>query len=155
MTATVVDAEGALRAWINSLTTTLVGDGKPLALGLWLGDGPRETTRLRSPYRGAYGVLARVGGGPRMTDESPWDWPRISTSVYGVTRLQAHTAAIAYANTLATLDGAPVAVTWTPPDALERVATLLVCQDITGPLWAPDGDEARYLVDAVIVATPA
>lgn len=155
MTVAVIDAEGALRAWINSLTTTLVGTGKPLALGMWLGDGPRETSRPRGPYRGAYGVLARVGGGPRMTDESPWDWPRISASIYGVTRLQAHTAAVAYANTLAGLDGAPVAVAWTPSDQVGRVATLLVCQDLTGPLWAPDGDEPRYLVDAVIVATPA
>lgn len=153
--AVVADAEGALKAYVNSLTLTLVGVGKPLALGMWLGDGPRGTDRPRAPQRGAYGVLSRVGGNPRATDAAPWDWPRLSASIYGVTRQQALTAAAAYANELLALDGAPVRVEWTGPDDVARVVTVLVVDSITGPLWVPDNKEPRYTVDAIVVCTPA
>lgn len=153
--AAVVDAEGALTAYVNSLTTTLVGAGHPLTLGAWLGDGPRQTERPRGKYAGAYAVLSRVGGGPNATDQMPWDYPRVSASIYGLTRLQAATAAIAYANTLLALDGTPVTVTWTPQDQAVRQAVLLVVDQVTGPTEIRGGSEPQYLVDAVIVCTPA
>ncbi|HKN57162.1 MAG TPA: hypothetical protein VJX66_32050 [Amycolatopsis sp.] len=150
------DIVGAWRAYLNSLTGVgqLVGAGNPIVLGFWLGDGPRETSRPRGPYKGAFGVLSRIGGAPNPLDEAPWDYPRVSASLYGVTTLQADTAALAYVNTLLSLDGTPVRVTWTPDDAVARVATLLSVESISGPLEIP-GPEPRRLVDAVITCTPA
>lgn len=154
-TDAVVDAVGALRAWINSRTGTLVGDGKPLALGAWIGEPPRSTSGPRAPYRGAYAVLSRVGGGPNALDAPPWDYPRISARIGGVTHLQASTAATAYANELLTLDGQPRTVTWTGADDIQRSVILLSCDQIVGPLEIPGTAEPTYLVDAVVVCTPA
>lgn len=154
-TDAVVDVVGALRAWVNSRTATLVGDGKPLALGAWLANPPRSTNTPRAPYRGAYAVLSRVGGGPDALDTAPWDRPRVSARIGGVTYGQASAAATAYANALLTLDGTPIPVTWTGEDNIERAVTLLACDQIVGPLEIPGTTEPQFLVDAVIVCTPA
>lgn len=154
-TDAVVDAEGALAAWINSLTSTLVGAGKPLELGAWVGDGPRGTDRPRGPYKGAYAVLTVVGGPVEAPGGIPFSYPRVSASIYGVTKLQASTAAVAYTNTLRTLAGQPVTVTWTPPDNVQRTAVLQSVEQITGPLLVRGGSEPQYLVDAIVAVSPA
>jgi hypothetical protein len=131
---TVLDAEGAVRDWVNSLTGTLSGAGRPLELGAHL-------RRLRSPFRGSYLLLSRVGGGPDPGEEVNLDRARVSGSVYGVTKQTAAAAAVAYANTLAAASVTPgVAITG---------GRLMVVTDITGPTYLIDGDEERYIVDAV------
>jgi hypothetical protein len=130
-----VDAEGAVHAWINSLTTDLVGPGNPLQLGA-------HFERLRSPARGSYALLYRVGGGDALTAERPYDEARISATIYGTTKASACQAAVAYANAIKAVNGAPVVMGET------------VCQvvdNVTGP-QALDRDgsgasEYRYLVD--------
>lgn len=132
-----VDAEGAVRDWVNA-RQDLVGEGGPIPLGAHLGDG------LRSPGRGAWVLLLRVGGTRGLTAERPMDIARISATVYGTTKETAAAGATAYATALEGLDGAPVAM-----------GPLVVCHvvdNITGPSAVPDGSgEHRYLVDAEFV----
>lgn len=132
-----VDAEAVLQQWVNSQTTTLVGPGNPVALGAHL-------RRLRSPGKGAYVHLSRIGGYDD-TSEMPVDNARMTGSVYAGTKEAAGKAAFAYANALRGLQGKPVTV-----DA----GTILNVVQITGPLYAPDGDEERYLVDAIVAMRP-
>lgn len=131
-----VDAEGAVRDWINTQTTALVGVGNPLQLGAFL-------DRLRSPAKGAYALISRVGGSRSLTAERPFDLAMISASIYGTTKKDACDAAVAYVNALEALDGHR-----TP------MGETVVCQavdNIFGPV-AIDGsltgeEQFRYLVD--------
>lgn len=137
-----VDAEAVVRAWINSRTTTLVGQGKPLPLGCHL-------QLLRSPMSGAYAVLERIGG---FDDdgEAPIDHARVSFQVRASTKQAAAAAATAVANELRTyLDGTPWPVV---VDGATRYVRGV--ESITGPSFYPDGDEDRYIVDALILVTP-
>lgn len=132
-----VDAEGAVRAWLNGLLE-LVGPGNPIALGAF------EEDPLRSPASGAYVLLARVGGTSALTAEAPVDRARISGQVYGETKQVAKLAAYAYANALAGLDGTP-----TP---MGEHAICKVVDSIAGPSYVDDHattrERHRYLVDA-------
>jgi hypothetical protein len=47
---TMINIGEAVRVWANTLTGSLVGPGRPVALGF-----PEQ--RLRSPARGAYGIV--------------------------------------------------------------------------------------------------
>lgn len=134
--AVYVDAKGVVRAWINSLTTTLVGTGKPLPLGAHM-------RRLRSPDAGAYLVLTSVGGDNRFVAGSR---ARLSASIWGITVEDADTAAAAYANALLQLTVGNVPM----PGAI-----CLTVGDITGPLEVTDSDEAHRLVDADFYLVPA
>ncbi len=137
-----VDAEAVIRAWINTRTATLVGAGLPLPLGCHL-------NRLRSPQAGAYCLLERIGGYDDRGD-APIDTARVSFQVYASTKQAAALAATALANELRTaLDGSqtPVVV-----DGATR--RILAVDSITGPSFYPDGDEDRYVVDALILVTP-
>ena len=132
-----VDAEGAVRDWINSLTEDLVGLGNPLQLGAHL-------DRLRSPARGCYAWLIRVGGSRSMTAERPFDLARISASVYGTTKKTAADAASAYVAALESLDGRRT--------ALNEDVTCQTVDFITGPIaidaHATGEEQYRYLIDA-------
>lgn len=125
------DAEGLLKTWINT-TSGLVGSGQPLAKGAHL-------RRLRAPYRSAYVLLSVIGGAQVLSPERPAHRARVSGQVYGVSKEGAAAAAVAYANALDALRGAVMAPT-----------VCLFAADITGPLYAPDVDEERYIVDADI-----
>lgn len=130
-----VDAEGAVREWINSLTENLVGPGNPLQLGA-------HFERLRSPARGSYALLYRIGGGDALTAEHPYDQARISATIYGATKASACAAAVAYANAVKAVNGRPVVM----GDAVCQVV-----DNVAGP-QALDRDgsgatEYRYLVD--------
>lgn len=134
-----LDIEGAHRAWINSLTTSLVGRGHPLALGAHL-------RRLRSPSQGSYAVLSSAGGGDEWTAESTTGWARISASIYSATTKEsAAQAAIAYANALRLI---PIL----KPVLTAQGVQLVAIDSITGPLYSPDVDEERYVVDVEIHA---
>lgn len=134
LTPAYVDAEGLLRGWLNSLTGAggLVGQGNPLALGAHL-------RRLRSPFRDAYAVLTAIGTPAAMTAERVTCHARISASVYGISKDNAARAAVAYANNLLQI---PV----THP--VYSGVQFHTIDAITGPIYIPDGDEERYLVDA-------
>lgn len=137
-----LDIEGAHREWINSMTTTLIGRGHPLALGAHL-------RRLRSPAAGCYALISTAGGGDEWTAESTTGWARISASIYSATSKQnAAYAAAAYANVLRLI---PIL----RPVLADLHVQLVAVDNITGPLYAPDGDEQRYLVDAEIHAVKA
>lgn len=135
---TFIDAEGAIKTWVNAQTLTLVGPGHPLPLGAHVGFG------LRSPGRGCYLLLSRIGGGPDP-GEINVDQARLSGAVYGMKKLPTALAAAAYANLLVSV-AAPV--------PLLPAGRLMAVTDVTGPLYLPDGDEERYLVDAVFHIQP-
>ncbi|MGH3659605.1 MAG: hypothetical protein ACRDUA_23395 [Micromonosporaceae bacterium] len=139
MTGPYVDAEAAVKAWVNTLTADLVGDDNPLTLGAHL-------HRLRSPYKGCYVRLLLIGGTPELTPERPMHRARISGQIYGLTKEATAVAAVAYANAVASLAGIP---------AVMGSASCLCAADITGPLDATAGDEPMYLVDADFYLRPA
>jgi len=127
-----VDAEGAVKSWINA-NTSLSGPGTPLPKGAQL-------HRLRSPYQGAYIWLRRVGGtkAPKLA-EVTLDRARVSAMIFGVSLEAAAVAATAYANAI---------------DAIRTKTTMgsATCEfvaNITGPMdTTTNQDEPRYLVDA-------
>jgi hypothetical protein len=125
------DAEGLVRDWVNG-PSGLAGAGQALPKGA-------HFRRLRGPYQGAYLVLAAVGGTAELTPEKPAHRARISGQIYGISKEGAAVAAVAYANAIEALRGVPVVM---------GPATCLFACDVTGPLYAPDADEERYVVDA-------
>lgn len=138
---TFADAEGAVFQWVNTLTTTLVGPGNPLPKGATL-------DQLRGAAPDCYAWISQVGGGTWFGAENPDQRARISAQVYGPTKQSALLAAAAYAEALVGLNGRPVAVT--------GARILLVDSDtISGPLWLPDTDLPRYVVDADFFLRPA
>jgi hypothetical protein len=131
-------AETLIVAWINA-QGWLVGAGNPLPLG-----AIRANRRRRSPGQGAYAAISLIASS-RDPSEAPIHAAVLSASVYGMTDENAEAAAVAYANLLDQTDGQPVNL---------GTATLLIADSITGPLYSPDGDEHRYLVDATCHLTP-
>lgn len=135
---TFTDAEAAVRAWVNTQTPDLVGPGHPLAKGAVL-------NRLTGARTVAYALLAQVGGGTAFGAENPDQRARISALIHADTKEAAALAAMAYADkvvALAKQGGRLVTVSG-------ALVLLYADQDsITGPLWQPDLDEPRYMVDA-------
>lgn len=132
-----VDAEGALRFWLNSVTT-LVGPTGPVSLGFFL-------ELQRSKNSGTYGQLGRLAGADAFGVEAPADMARITCSIFSTTRQAAAAGAVAYANTLRTLSVVK-------PSLAEYDAVIRLADNISGPLWVPNLDKAlpQYLVDADI-----
>jgi hypothetical protein len=128
-------ATPAVRAWVNS-RADLTGPGMPLAGGAFL-EPPR------SPSEGAYALLSRVAGGTELVAEEHVDSPRISATILAGTITAAETAAVAYANAVASLTGRPAAMS---------EATCLAADNITGPLYVDlrrsDQNVFQFLVDA-------
>jgi len=129
----VVDAEGAVRDWINS-RADLYGDGHPIEKGAHL-------RRLRSPIRGAYVLLSVVSGSQAGSPEATTYVARVSASAFGIRKEGAIRAATAYAAAVGGLAGVPV---------MMGSARCLYASAITGPidLTELDEDEPRYAVDA-------
>jgi hypothetical protein len=130
----VIDAEPAVRAWINA-QATLVGAGNPLPKGAQL-------RALRSPYQGAYALLSIVGGtGSELTAEVDFQRARISAEIRGTKKEAAARGAVAYANALLSVRK--------PTQMGSAVCQFVDPSAITGPvdLSAID-NEPRYLVDA-------
>lgn len=134
-----VDAEGILKLWLVGLES-LTGAGNPLPDGVHL-------VRLRAPYTAAWALLSVVGGDDDWIPDAPSHRARISASVYGPTRLAANTAAVAYANTLRQIPR-------TRPMIDGTGRQLVNVASISGPLYIPDGEDERYLVDADVYITP-
>lgn len=125
--AVFIDAEQAVRVWLNSLTD-LVGAGNPLVKGVHL--NPLHGDHL------SWAEQQSTGGSAALSAENPDMRAALSWLVYGRTREAASTAAVALANALETLDGR----------AFE--GGLLVADNVTFPYWTPDGPVARYAVSA-------
>lgn len=143
MAVTYVDALGAMRAWINSRTATLVGVGHPLTLGAHLkyvqGAAPQVYAFLEEQ------VSARSADSP----ESPDMLAIMSAQIFGGTREAATTAAVALAEEISTqLCGRAVTV-------VSPAAVLWVADDLAGPSWIPDGDLPRLLLSFSVRARPA
>jgi hypothetical protein len=134
-----VDSTGILKTWLNTQTTTLVGPGKPLPLGAHL-------KQLRSPGRGAYVLLSRVGGDDNWTAESVASRVRISSSIFGWTEEATDSAANAYANTILQIK------------ALKPVVSSVKLQNVdsmSGPLLMPDnGEGVHHLFDFDLYLIP-
>jgi formaldehyde-activating enzyme involved in methanogenesis len=129
----LADAEGAVREWLNGLTE-LVGAGHPLEKGAHL-----ET--LRSPMKGSYAVLTRIGGGFAVPPDLLYDRARISATIYGVTKWGAAQGAIAYGNAIAALRGHRT--------HLHGDVYCVFVSDIVGPTnVSPNVKDPQYTVDA-------
>lgn len=140
MAVTYADAEKALADWVNAQTADLVGTGKPLTKGALL-------NRMRGAAQVCYLYVSQVGGSHAFGAESPDLRARMGGQVFGPNKESAARAATAYAEALtAKLAGTSYTVA--------GVATILVADNITGPLWAPDRDEPRYLVDVDLYLRP-
>jgi hypothetical protein len=140
MAVTYVDVVGAVRAWINS-RTALVGLGRPLQKGA-------HFKRLDGAADATYALLTEAASyrSPNAP-EAPDMMAVIDAQVYGGTREEATTAAVALAEELSTgLAGIPAAV----PDA-----SLQVADDFTGPLWAPDNETPRLTLTFTVRIRPA
>lgn len=136
ISAVSIDTEGALRTWLNTLTSSLVGNGQPMPAGVFLED-------QRSPAKGARGVISRIGGSDALGPEDPADLARMSCAITSTTRLSAAAAAGAYANALRTLS--VVQPVMTAYGCVIRLAS-----NISGPVYIPNATKAlpQYLVDA-------
>lgn len=131
-----VDAEGAVKDWLNS-RGDLTGKGNAIPLGAHL-------TRLRSPGKGAYAYLQLVAGARALAAERPVHAARVSAMLHGTTRETASYAAVAYATALEAMDG--VHTVMTPGVVCHTV------DNITGPIARDEHDSNReqwvYIVDA-------
>jgi hypothetical protein len=141
MQVVVVDVEGAVRAYVNSLTS-LVGPGNPLPNGVHFG--------ARSPSAGAWAEMTGVSA--RQLDDVA-DWPRVAlavkavgSSVDGGARQASARAAVALARALGEFHGPPVVVTTKAGDLVRVIAV----GDVQGPVYsANQGGEETYTVDFV------
>jgi hypothetical protein len=141
---TYVDALGAMRAWINSRTATLVGIDKPLQLGAHL-------KYVMGGQPGTYAFLEeqlsyRSADGP----ESPDMMATLSAQIYGGTREATALAARALAEEISSsLEGIGQTVTVGADTVL-----LMVSDDIQGPSWFPDGSLPRMLLNFTVRMRP-
>ncbi|MDL4812818.1 hypothetical protein [Actinomadura opuntiae] len=131
-----VDAEGAVREWLNA-RADLVGPGRPIPLGAHL-------TYLRSPGKGTYAYLQVVAGSRALSAERPVHAARVSAMFHGTTRETSARAAVAYATALEALEGFPT--------AMGAGAICHTVADISGPLATDEHESNReqfvYVVDA-------
>lgn len=136
--STYVDAAATVYAWVNGLTGTLVGAGRPLQLG--------ASYKVHSGVATvAYGVIVELPGFLWGGAEHPSMGARVSMQIYGPTKEAASVAATAYAEALLPLlQGVRATVTL----ASGQVVTIAGVGSVDGPQWIPDGDEPRYVVDA-------
>jgi hypothetical protein len=127
------DAEGTVRLWVNSRDDLVNGENAPVMKGA-------HFARLRSPFKGAYVVLTRLGGVTALSPEVPVDRARIGAVVYGVSKQTASIGATAYANAVESLRGDPVTI---------NGVKILFTANMIGPLDITMFDkEPRYSVDA-------
>jgi hypothetical protein len=138
---TYVDALGAMRAWINSRTATLVGPANPLRSGAHL-------KHLEGATPGTYAYLEELPAFRSVdSPENPDMMATLSAQVYGGTREAATAAAVALAEELSTqLCGCSASVAG---------ATIFVSDDIQGPTWAPDQEVPRLIVQFTVRVRPA
>lgn len=135
-----VPAEQAWQAWVNGLSS-LVGEGHPLAGGAFLGH------QVRSPADGAYAVGARMSRTlpAVIAEDDSVDVARISAVIYGGTVAAAETAAVAYANAVEHLTGAPVPMG-------DSGVVCLVHDNLSGPMFVAQpssgGEEFAFEVAA-------
>lgn len=139
--APFLDIEAAVRTWGNSRTSTLVGKGKPLALGFY----PK---RPRSPGRGCFANLRVVDGGNDLTAEGVTGSAQLEVSVYSATDKESSAAAaIATANEFTTITAARPVV---------GAVQLVMAADITWPELSEDSDdEPHHTFNVTIHATSA
>ena len=132
--STYLDAAGAVKEWINSVTG-LAGAGGALGIGAVLKNREGAAT---VPYVFLVELPASLWGGA----EHPSMRARLSHQIYGPTRESAAAGATALAEALTILSqGSRV----TLPTA---GVTLAGADTVDGPQWFPDGEEPRYVLDA-------
>jgi hypothetical protein len=131
-----VDNEARVAEWVNA--SAIAGSqGGVVVKGAHL-------QKLRTGAAGSFIVLSSLGGDDGDGEPNLY-YARVSAGVYGPSKANAMTAAVAYLNLLRTV-AAPVVLTG---------ARLYAVEGIDGPLWAPDGAEPRYIVDADFIFQPS
>src|SRR3954464_1686743 len=123
MTISYVDAVGAMKEWINSRTTTLVGVGHPLQMGAHL-------KHLTGAASASYAYLTLLPGTYLpIGAESPVVISRLSAQIYGPSLEAVTFASVALADEVCEqLKGQSTAVTLSSG----AVVRLLVSDDVTG-----------------------
>lgn len=138
---TYLDVVGAARDWINSRTTTLVGEGKPLQKGATL-----KVLDGATPAAHAFlSLLPSIGS--LIGAESPTLSARISAQVYGPTLEAVTIASAALAEEITYGLMSPALV-------LAGTAKIWVSDDVTGPSDFPDQEWPRHLVDFTLILSP-
>ncbi len=129
----------ALSVCINLINrSAIVGAGKALA-------GGAVEKRPRSPGEGAVAHVTWIAS-PWESSEAAIHNALLSCSVYGATDANARRGAVALANLLRNLDGAPV--------LFPALGAQLDCvEQVTGPSLLRGGEHA-YLVDALLNLSP-
>jgi hypothetical protein len=145
VTVVVVDVDGALRAWINAMTS-LVGNGNPLANGVHHG--------ARSPSQGSWAELR----GPttrQLSDVA--DQPRVALAVKAAgSKVDGGAYALAEraARSLAKAIGDQYGI-GTVTTARGELVKLISVTDLQGPVYAgEEGGEQTFLVDFIVTAQP-
>lgn len=132
MPTVAVDAEGDVKAWVDTVVK-----GASLTHGAQL-------QPLRSPATATYALISRVGG--PVDRDTDWDIARISAIFHGPTRKAAYDAAKAYLNAVYNVaDPTPMG------DA--------ICHGVdvdSGPSELPDpSGHPRFYVQALFYLSPA
>lgn len=140
MTTTYADAVGAVKAWINSRTATLVGEGRPLQKGA-------EAKQLVGAAPACYAFLSLAGTSQFGGAENPDSAARVQAQIYGPSTLAVALAAAALADEVTT----QLAGRWVD---VPGVARMYVADEVAGPADLPDADLPRQVVDFTVVLTP-
>lgn len=121
----MIPAETTLRAWVNSKTGTLVGTGKPLAMGAFL-------RQQASPADGAYAVVHSISKPPQIVSEPDPGLATVSVAflVYSPAEEVAELAAAALTSEIELLSGLP-------QQAGATGYRVMVADNIQGPLMVP------------------
>lgn len=98
-----VNAEGALRDWVNSQTVA-AAPASPLQSVL---TGGADLATRRGTGEAPYAVITRIGG-PSTVGLAPVDRPRFQVEVLSSNRKTAERAAVALSTALEAMWGAPV-----------------------------------------------
>lgn len=136
---TYTDAVGAVKAWVNGRTDTLVGEGRPLQKGA-------EAKQLDTGAA-CYAFLSLIGTSQFGGAENPDTAARLSAQVYGPNTLSVALAAAALADELTV----HLAGRWADVPGFGRI---YVADDIAGPSDLPDNGLPRQLVDFSVILTP-
>lgn len=123
-----VQAEKAVRAWVNQRADLVGTQGAPGPLG----HGAYLVGQV-FPSGGAFAVISRQQGPPQQMvaeDTGEIDCASVLAEIYGGTQATAEAAAAAYADAVRSLTGAPAVMG-------DSGVTCLVADNVTGPLDVP------------------
>lgn len=132
------DALRAVRLWALAVPGLCGTPGAPLANGLHL------SHRDGGAGAGPYGIIYPTDGA--VHDAGVHGVARISGEFYGPNLEAAYRAACGYAAAVVGIGAHPL-----PDPAVTAAGTITTAGNITGPVFLPDAQRPRYIVDADFV----